>query len=154
MNHGDKSPVGAGNETSRKRLTRPDGTTPPNNNDKRQTNNYKYLIAEDLQKLRRSNHSSHQARARGTDDMQESDHDNVIKGLLYPGIEQSENSNADFFEDDYMTAQEAVNQNSTSSSSMAVSEDASNTNRDHRRQRYPPARSEYADLAAQKLGRR
>lgn len=73
------------------------------------------LIAEDLQKIRRSNHSSHQQHR--LDAMADEEHDGVIKGLLYPGLEESVND-FDFFDDDYEAAQDAVR---TSSSSVLAS---------------------------------
>ena len=65
------------------------------------------LLADDLQKIRRSNHSAHQQHHRQEDAMDDDEHDGIIKGLLYPGLEDS-SVDCDFFEEDYHEAQSAV----------------------------------------------
>lgn len=118
MNHWDFSPVGNTNEVARKKGTPTqelDGGSPNNfkNDDK-----YKYLVGteERLEKLRRSSHhrhSSHQHRSnhatRRVDAMDDDEHNGIIKGLLYPGLEEeNDEGECDFFEEDYEMAQAAV----------------------------------------------
>jgi hypothetical protein len=59
---------------------------------------YKCLLAEDLQKIRRSSHhnNSHHARHEIMDD--DDDHDDFIRGLMYPRLEESD-SNLEFYDD-------------------------------------------------------
>ena len=118
MNHWDFSPVGNVNEVARKKGTPTQevegGSSSTNykNDDK-----YKYLVGteERLEKLRRSSHhrhSSHHPRsnhARRVDAMDDDEHNAIIKGLLYPGLEEeADEGDCDFFEEDYELAQAAV----------------------------------------------
>jgi hypothetical protein len=82
------------------------------------------LLGEDLQKIR---HSSHRhvlqgEEGLGVDDMEESNHDNVITDLLYPALEGSSSQGVDFdfFEDDYKAAQAAMNSSIASAAASAV----------------------------------
>lgn len=108
MNNWDCSPITQTNEVARK-FTPKDDTSPldskPLSKELKQQ-----LLAEDLQKIRRSNHSAHQQHRQ--DAMDDDEHDGIIKGLLYPGLEDSTND-CDFFEEDYHSAQEAVRLGST-----------------------------------------
>jgi hypothetical protein len=100
MNNWDTSPIGQTNEVARKFTPKDDGSP----KDAKQKKDYEHRLAEDLQKIRRSNHSSHQPRDEIMDD---DEHDGIIKGLLYPGLEDLDDD-LDFFEDDYQMAQAAV----------------------------------------------
>ena len=40
--------------------------------------------------------------------MDDDEHNDIIKGLLYPGLEEEEDGDCDFFEEDYEMAQAAV----------------------------------------------
>jgi hypothetical protein len=105
---------------------------------KKQSVSSLFLMEEDLQKIR---HSSHHNVARREveetgeeDDMDDSEHDNVIKDLLYPALEEgsscSRNMELDFFEDDYHAAQAAMNEHGatvTASVSTVRSSFRSNT---------------------------
>ena len=73
------------------------------------------LLTEDLQKIRRSNHSNHQQYI--NDEMDEDENDGAVKGLLYPGLEEDMDNDVDFFDDDYKAAQEAIQ---TSTSTVAT----------------------------------
>jgi len=96
------------NEVARQ-CTPKDGASPedgkPSNKDLKHQ-----MFAEELQKIRKSNHSSHQQHRQ--DAMDDDEHDEIIKGLLYPGLEDSA-VDCDFFDDDYQEAQEAVSPDST-----------------------------------------
>jgi hypothetical protein len=144
MNHGDKSPVGQGNAGNRWKVTGSAGSTP---NDSRQTNNYKYLATEDLQKLRNSDHNCTQAM-----DEDDAEHYAIIKGLLYPGIEQDGDDDVDEFliDEDYEGAQTAVNNAVTSAapSNNALNSDNSDSQRSRHR-----LGNEYSDLVGEKLRR-
>jgi hypothetical protein len=87
---------------------------------KKQSVSTRFLMGEDLQKIR---HSSHRNAARGEvqdieggddDDIDDNGHNNVIKDLLYPALEEgssrSRNMDLDFFEDDYQAVQTAMNE--------------------------------------------
>ena len=132
---------------------------------------YKCLLAEDLQKIRRSNHSSHVRRE--VREHQEEEHDDFIKGLLYPGLEES-NSHMDFFEDD----DEEVSQTTAAHASASTSENilsgvvptyTSNISNNHSLYNAPPSLSssrlqdfspyyyprteKYSDLGSEKMRR-
>jgi hypothetical protein len=142
MNHGDKSPVGQGNARNLLQVTGSAGSSP---NDSRQTNNYKYLVAEDLQKLRSSDHNCTQ-----TMDEDDTGHDAIIKGLLYPGIEQNDDDDVDeFFDEEYERAQTAV---SNAVTAAAPSNNALNNDSDSQRSRHRLG-NEYSDLVGEKLRR-
>jgi hypothetical protein len=109
MNVGD-SPVGLTNEVAGGYTPTHDSTGPAGN--KKLLQKSLYRLGEDLEKIRRSNHSSHRAAA--AEMMEESEHDTVIKDLLYPALEESEEDSfnnhmsMEFFEDDYAQAQAAA----------------------------------------------
>lgn len=114
MNFNGLSPVaGNGNDSGRRfprsQDTAASGGSNMTPNETRQTHNYKYLVADELQKLRNSSH--HAQRGERSLDTEE-EHNNVIKGLLYPGIEQNvpdeDDDIDDFFEEDYQLAQANV----------------------------------------------
>lgn len=107
MNHWSTSPIGETNETVRKITPNFDDSVSSMKGDSKQSSmNFKCLMTEDLQKIKRSNHSGHQAQ----DLMGDTEHDGIIKGMLYPGLENSTNDEMDFdfFDEDYQNAQEAV----------------------------------------------
>ncbi|CAJ1959334.1 unnamed protein product [Cylindrotheca closterium] len=114
MNFAGLSPVAGNGNDSGRRLPRSQDTAASGGsnmtpNETRQTHNYKYLVADELQKLRDSSH--HAQRGERSLDT-ESEHNGIIKGLLYPGIEQNEDEDDDiddFFEEDYQMAQANVN---------------------------------------------
>ncbi|KAG7345584.1 hypothetical protein IV203_033115 [Nitzschia inconspicua] len=97
---------------------------------KKQSVSSRFLIGEDLQKIR---HSSHRNRAQmeteesdrddEDDNMDDSDHDNVIKDLLYPALEEgssrSRNMDFAFFEDDYQAALAAMNTTGSTTTTAA-----------------------------------
>jgi hypothetical protein len=161
MNHWNTSPIGQTNEAAPKYTPKEEDNS--NSDDTKQKGvDYKYLLAnEDLQKIRRSNHSSHHARREVMDD---DEHDGIIKGLLYPRLEDSVNS-FDFFEEDYEMAQEAVNNAPSSSSAAAASYPNTSNNNDSYNQ--PPTLQDnsyyasyyssmgrpYSDLSSEKLHR-
>jgi hypothetical protein len=109
MNQWDNSPIGQTNEVARQGTPKNDENGDGDAENTKQTHtkgfDYKYLLAEDLQKIRKSNHSSHHARREAMDD---DEHDGIIKGLLYPCLENSVNEDFDFFEEDYEMAQAVV----------------------------------------------
>jgi len=106
MNNWDCSPITQTNEVARK-FTPKDDLSPLDG--KPSSKELKHqLLAEDLQKIRRSNHSSHQQHRQ--DAMDDDEHDGIIKGLLYPGLEDS-TYDCDFFDDDYHAALDAVRTN-------------------------------------------
>jgi hypothetical protein len=143
MNHGDKSPVGQGNARNLLKVTGSAGSPP---NDSRQTNNYKYLVEEDLQKLRNSDHNHTQAM-----DEDDTEHDEIIKHLLYPGIEQNDDDDLDeFFDAEYEGAQTAVNNAVTAAapSNNALNSDNSDSQRSRHR-----LGNKYSDLVGEKLQR-
>ena len=104
MNNWDISPITQTNEVARKFTPKENSPLDCKPSSKEVRNQ---LLAEDLQKIRRSNHSSHQQHHRQEDAMDDDEHDGIIKGLLYPGLEDSA-IDCDFFEDDYHEAQSAV----------------------------------------------
>eukprot|EP00980_Cylindrotheca_fusiformis_P028360 scaffold22593_cov145-Cylindrotheca_fusiformis.AAC.9 len=153
MNHGDKSPVGQGNDSARSARKCDGSVGSYQDDDERQTNNYKYLVADDLQKLRNSSHHGG-AQAMDQDD---SEHDAIIKGLLYPAIQNDNDSDgADFFEEDYQIAQAAVNNSVTAVASAINDRDNENRRdsqrRDSQRSRYRLGH-DYPDLVGEKLRR-
>mmetsp|Transcript_9115 Transcript_9115/g.16548 ORF Transcript_9115/g.16548 Transcript_9115/m.16548 type:complete len:172 (+) Transcript_9115:130-645(+) len=85
-----------------------------NNFNKKPSVSARFLVGEDLQKIR---HSSHRSVAR-LESMEEDDQDNVIKDLLYPALEgsSSRGMDLDFFEEDYALAQAAVPRHDSASS--------------------------------------
>ncbi|KAG7369671.1 hypothetical protein IV203_027417 [Nitzschia inconspicua] len=103
---------------------------------KKQSVSSLFLIGEDLQKIR---HSSHRNRAQvgaeesdgddEDDNMDDSDHDNVIKDLLYPALEEgssrSRNMDFDFFEDDYQAALAAMNTSGSTATTGASTSQSS-----------------------------
>jgi hypothetical protein len=105
MNQWNTSPIGQTNEVARQGTPKNDENGDAENTKQTKGFDYKYLLAEDLQKIRKSNHSSHHGRREVMDD---DEHDGIIKGLLYPGLESSENEDFDFFEEDYEMAQAVV----------------------------------------------
>ncbi len=103
MNNWDSSPITQTNEVARK-FTPKDDSSPLDSKPSSKEMKHQ-LLADDLQKIRRSNHSSHQNHRQ--DAMEDDEHDGIIKGLLYPGLEDSLDD-CDFFEDDYHAAQNVV----------------------------------------------
>ena len=101
MNNWNASPVLQTNEVAGK-YTPKDDDRPP---EQRQPEPKNQFLAGDLQKIRRSNHTSEQHHRQ--DAMDDDEHDEIIKGLLYPGLEDSTTS-CEFFDDDYELAQSAV----------------------------------------------
>lgn len=101
MNQGTISPIVQTNETAGKGT--PKDASPQDNQSK--SSKYQFL-AGDLQKIRRSNHSTSKGQDR-SDAMDDDEHDGIIKGLLYPGLEDLDDQ-YDFFEEDYEMAQDAV----------------------------------------------
>jgi hypothetical protein len=127
MNHASFSP-GQPNEAAGRKVTPSsrnsdtmEGSASSEDNPcstKKQSVSSRFLMGEDLQKIR---HSSHRNAAReeaeeteGEDDMGDNEHSNVIKDLLYPALEEgssrSRNMELDFFEEDYQAAQVAMNE--------------------------------------------
>ena len=159
MNHWNNSPIGQTNESASQ-------YTPHDSNssldDSKPKAGNKYLLGnEDLQKIRSSHHSSHVAREVMDDD----EHDEVIKGLLYPGLEDSTNS-FDFFEEDYEMAQQAVQETSSSQAPAAASASYPNSNNTNSSYNQPPRLQDsyyasyyssmgrpYSDLSSEKLHR-
>jgi hypothetical protein len=154
-NHWNTSPINQTNETARKGTPKLGDS---GNGDVSKQTDYKYMLAEDLQKIRRSNHSSHHGRREMMDD---DDHDEIMKGLLYPRLEESsENDDFDFFEEDYDMAQAAVG--------SVPASDSANTSNNNDMYNPPPRIEEemsyydsyyasmgrpYSDLTNEKLGR-
>eukprot|EP00339_Tiarina_fusa_P024283 CAMPEP_0117031138 /NCGR_PEP_ID=MMETSP0472-20121206/22418_1 /TAXON_ID=693140 ORGANISM="Tiarina fusus, Strain LIS" /NCGR_SAMPLE_ID=MMETSP0472 /ASSEMBLY_ACC=CAM_ASM_000603 /LENGTH=157 /DNA_ID=CAMNT_0004739407 /DNA_START=70 /DNA_END=543 /DNA_ORIENTATION=+ len=155
-NHWNTSPIVQTNETARKGTPKSDEDEDGSGEAPKQA----YMLAEDLQKIRRSNHSSHQRRREMMDD---DEHDDIIKGLLYPGLEESsEHDDFDFFEEDYEMAQAAVG----SAASDSLYATASNNNNDiynstprideemsYFESYYASMGRPYSDLTNEKLGR-
>jgi hypothetical protein len=176
MNH-CSSPVAQTNEVARNQTAKPtNSATLSNDGKKRPAYESKYLLAEELQKIRRSNHSSHHAR-REVADENDDDHDAFIKGLMYPGLE-APMDDGEFFEEDYdeellafnssMDVTNAAAAAAASVPPVASYPNASNSNpmysEDSRLQAdyycnlyssayYPRPRDDYPDLANEKLRR-
>ena len=77
------------------------------------------MMSEDLQKLRisppNSNHDNTGA-TREEDAIDDEEHDGIIKGLLYPGLEEEDNNTSfDFFEEDYQMAHASLSSAASSS---------------------------------------
>jgi hypothetical protein len=121
MNHLNDSPIGLTNEVA-------SGYTPKQGSagganggsNKKQTINALFLLGEDLEKIRPSNHSSHRAAAAATTD--DADHEASIKDLLYPALESEDedsdiDSDFEFFEEDYAQAQAAIAEHGSAASS-------------------------------------
>ena len=130
MNNWDSSPITQTNEVARKFTPKEDSPLDckPSSKEVRHQ-----LLAEDLQKIRRSNHSSHQQHHRQEDAMDDDEHDGIIKGLLYPGLEDS-SDDCDFFEEDYHEAQSAV-RGLSGSTARAMNLSASDAEDNHARHR-------------------
>jgi hypothetical protein len=141
MNHANFSP-GQPNEAAGRKVTpssrnsdAAEGTSnsiasggDTTNSTKKQSVSSRFLIGEDLQKIRHSSHRNRSQRETEElegedDDMDNSDHDNVIKDLLYPALEEgssrSRQMQLDFFEDDYQAAQTAMNSSGTTATTAA-----------------------------------
>eukprot|EP00934_Nitzschia_sp_Nitz4_P006260 Nitzschia sp. Nitz4//scaffold44_size153857//132865//133365//NITZ4_002745-RA/size153857-processed-gene-0.169-mRNA-1//-1//CDS//3329552229//6250//frame0 len=130
MNHWDFSPVMQTNEAAGNGTPKED--SPAAQPARKQDAKYHFL-AEDLQKIRRSNHSSHQEKP--PDAMDDNEHEGIIKGLLYPGLEEVDDEDEfDFFEEDYQAAQEVVRSSAAGGSGPSpMEEDASDNHAVHRR---------------------
>ena len=121
---------------------------------------YKCLLAEDLQKIRRSNHSSHHIRREVADE--EDEHDEFIKGLLYPRLEASSTTSIEFFDDDAAVSQ---SQNRPSTSDVAAYPSTSNNHRannepsqlrgytNYHAHYFAPMSDKYSDVTSEKLRR-
>jgi hypothetical protein len=132
MNHSNFSP-GQPNEAVGKKVTpssrnsmEEDDTCGSDPGSKKQSVGSRFLLSEDLQKIK---HSSHRNAARGEssseegdEDMDDNDHNHVMKDLLYPALEGSSSRNMefDFFEEDYNAAQQAAMNSSVASTSLAA----------------------------------
>jgi hypothetical protein len=123
MNNWNTSPILQTNEIAGKYTPKGD----PSLRDSKPEVKHQFL-AEDLQKIRRSNHSSHQQHRE--DAMDDDEHDDIIKGLLYPGLEDSA-FDCEFFDDDYEVAQDAVRTNSNSAATIGTSSYSDIANDDH-----------------------
>ena len=166
------SPAEQTNEVARA-SAQPETSTSPTNTKKKAAYESKYLLAEDLQKIRRSNHSSHHARREVMDDNDE-DHDAFIKGLMYPGLETSMDDYEDFFEEDYDEELQAMESSmDLTNSAPVVPSVASYPNTSNSNERYsedtrlqadyycdyysnnyrPRPRSDYPDMVGEKLRR-
>ena len=122
MNHWSASPITQTNEVAGQYTPKEDDSPQVKSQSGREGRDH--FLAEDLQKIRRSNHSSDRDRVETEDAMDDDEHDGVIKDLLYPGLETS--NDLDFFEEDYNMAQSAVRRTAdtqTPSSSFAGSTD-------------------------------
>lgn len=171
MNQWNQSPITQTNETARRDTPRQDESGAFEEAKQAKGVDFKYLLSDDLQKIRRSNHSnhsSHHSHHQRREIMNDSGHESIIKGLLYPGLETADNDAGDFFEEDYEMAQQVVN-GGVSSSSLAYSEDGNNSSSvfhtdmssavppDHQGEYsyyadyYSTMGKEYADLSDQKL---
>ena len=150
----------------------------------------KYLMSmsEDLEKLRRSSHhmrnSSHHLRNATTarrprhqesheDAMGDAEHDEIVKGLLYPGLEEEgddvdnmddsdEFGCDDFFEEDLAMAQAAVSNSrgsggSSRTSPSSIADLLNNTSppmmSSYERSYFATMGRPYSDLTNEKLGR-
>lgn len=126
MNHWSTSPIGQTNEVARQ-ATPKDDISPSDCIQSTKDVKQKFF-GEDLQKIRRSNHSSHQQHRQ--DAMDDDEHDGIIKGLLYPGLEDSA-VDCDFFDEDYEVAIDAVR--SSSVAATTGNSDATDNHALHRR---------------------
>jgi hypothetical protein len=98
MNHFN-SPIFQTNQVAKRYTPQVDDGDNQDNDSKPKASEHKCLLAEDLQKIRRSSHhNSHHARHEIMD--VDDEHDNFIKGLMYPRLEESD-SNLDSFDDFY-----------------------------------------------------
>ena len=115
--HWNTSPIGQTNEIASKKGTPKQHDGDDLSSGRTASSSY----AEDLQKLRRSNHSSHHQRRRPGDLMADSEHDGIIKGLLYPGLQEEDDDDSDmdefgsddFFAEDLEMAQAALRNNAS-----------------------------------------
>ena len=124
MNNWDTSPVLQTNEVARRVTPNSEDSAKPAGHSLDGTRDPKKNLligTEDLQKIRRSNHST------GSLDMDrdamECENDASLDRLMYPGLESSmldvrRDVDCDFFEDDYFAAQEAVRLNESISSCL------------------------------------
>jgi len=132
MNQFDNnSPVLQTNEIARHATPNSEGSSNGAGGNKRDDKPQLLLVgAEDLQKIRRSNHSVDMMNDRIEDSM-DCDHDAPLDRIMYPGLEAplrppprdvgTGSSDDDFFEDDYFAAREAVLLNESSSGSLDLS---------------------------------
>lgn len=117
MNHWDSSPITQTNEVAGNVTPRDNS---PQDRKPSSRSEMKYgLLSDDLQKIRRSNHSSHQQKRQ--DAMEDDEHDGIIKGLLYPGLEDGSDTDFDFFEEDYNAAQAMIQDSNRESAAAASS---------------------------------
>lgn len=174
MNHQMNSPADQTNEVATRANAELGANASPTSNKKKPAYESKYMLAEDLQKIRRSNHSSHHARREVMDDNDE-DHDAFIKGLMYPGLETTMDDYEEFFEEDYdeeLIAMES-SMDLTNSAPGAVPSVASYPNTSNSNERYSQdsrlqadyycdyysnnhrtrPRSDYPDMVGEKLRR-
>lgn len=98
--------------------------------------------------------------------MDDDEHNDIIKGLLYPQLEQDSAADFDFFEEDYEMAQEIVN-SAPAPSTLVASAPYSNTSNNNTSYNQPPRLQEdtynssyyasmgrpYSDLSSEKLHR-
>ena len=120
------SPIIQTNQVARRYTPQMDDEEDNQDNDsKPKASEYKCLLAEDLQKIRRSSHhnSSHHARHEIMD--VDDEHDDFIKGLMYPRLEESD-SNLEFFDEFY--EEEMQSAEITAPSSMTASYPNSSNN--------------------------
>lgn len=118
MNNWSTSPIAQTNEIGR-RVTPNSGSSPQSSGSSLgRAERNQLQSTEDLQKIRRSNHSAHFEEFReDVMDEDEDENDASIGGLMYPGLEASAHArdvDCDFFEEDYVAAQEAVRSNDNS----------------------------------------
>ena len=125
MNNWDTSPILQTNEVARRATPKSDDSAKQPGNPRDGTRDPKknlLLGTEELQKIRRSSHSSGCLDMNQQDSM-ECDTDASLNRIMYPGLEATllhvrRDVDCDFFEEDYFAAQEAVRLNESISSCL------------------------------------
>jgi hypothetical protein len=105
-----------------------DGDNQDDNDSKPKASDYKCFLAEDLQKIRRSSHhNNNSSHARHEIMDVDDEHDDFIKGLMYPRLEESD-SNLEFFDDFYEEEMPLADTTAPPSSSTTASYPNSSNN--------------------------
>jgi hypothetical protein len=126
MNNWDDSAIMQTNEVGRRVTPNSDNSAKQAAGTKRKARDptNQLLEMEDLQKIRRSNHSVPLESDRLDPMEDECENDGTINRLMYPGLEATlhmRDVDCDFFEDDYFAAQEAVRLNESMTESLGNS---------------------------------
>jgi hypothetical protein len=157
------SPILQTNQVAQRYTPQVEDEDNQDNDSKPKASEYKCLLAEDLQKIRRSSHhnNSHHARHETMD--VDDEHDDFIKGLIYPRLEESD-ANLEFFDDFYeeetpsadITAPSSTTAsypNGSNGNSSYTSPQRHLTNQSNIRAAYFAPMSDRYDFTAEKLRR-